>query len=186
MSVNLACYDNRGYHPGAGAFKRIVWYVVNALVFNSWLFPLSSVKCVILRLFGANVGSGVVIKPRVNIKYPWYLSVGDHAWIGEGAWIDNLAWVRVGANVCISQEAYLLTGNHDYKDLAFGLITGEIILEDGAWVGARSIVCPGVRMGRESVLAVASVLSKDARSNGIYRGNPAELVRERTVMDSPE
>ena len=186
MSVNLARYDNRGYYPGAGAIKRIVWYVVNALVFNSWLLPLSHVKCVILRLFGASVGSGVVIKPRVNIKYPWYLSVGDHTWIGEGAWIDNLAWVRVGANVCISQEAYLLTGNHDYKDSAFGLITGEIILEEGAWVGARSIVCPGVHMGRESILAVASVLSKNARPNGIYRGNPAEWIRERTLLDSPE
>lgn len=181
--VRLADYDNSHYHPGGGALKRIAWYVVNALIFDSWLIPLSRPKCGLLRLFGARIGKGVAIKPRVNIKYPWNLEVGEHVWIGEGAWIDNLVPVRIGSNVCISQESYLLTGNHDYKDPAFGLITKGIVIEDGAWIGARSVVCPGVRVGKEAVLSVASVLTKDAEPNGIYRGNPAEWVRARVVAD---
>ncbi len=181
MKVNLANYDNRGYDPGAGTLKRVIWYVVNAILFHSWLFPGSGLKCAVLRLFGARVGRSVRIKPRVNIKYPWHLVVGDNVWIGEGVWIDNLTWVRLESNVCLSQEALLLTGNHDYKDPSFGLIVGEIVIEEGAWVGARATVCPGVRLGRQSVLAVGSVLQKSVGENGIYRGNPAELVRERVI-----
>lgn len=179
MPVKLAQYDNSHYHPGAGRIKRQLWYIVNALLFNSWLWPESRLKCLLLRFFGAKIGVGVVIKPRVNIKYPWHLEVGDHVWIGEGAWIDNLAPVRIGSNVCISQSAYLLTGNHNYKDPAFALIVKEITIEDGAWIGAASVICPGVRVRRNSVLTVGSVLQKDSEERGIYRGNPAEWIRER-------
>jgi len=181
MNVDLGAYDNRGYDPGAGRFKRSLWYVVNAVLFHSWLFPGSSLKCRLLRLFGAKVGRGVRIKPRVNIKYPWYLAIGDNVWIGEGVWIDNLTWVRLGSNVCLSQDAYLLTGNHDYKDPAFGLILGEIVIEEGAWIGAQAVVCPGVRIGRCVVLTVASVMQSDAAEYGIYRGNPAVQIRERQI-----
>lgn len=179
MPVNLAHYDNRHYHPGAGLVKRAAWYVVNAVLFDSWWWPESRFKCVLLRGFGARVGGGVVIKPRVNIKYPWHLELGDQVWIGEGVWIDNLARVRVASNVCISQDALLLTGNHNYKDQSFGLVVKEIHIEEGAWIGARGVVCPGVRVRRDTVLTVGSVLQCDSEEGGIYRGNPAERVRQR-------
>jgi len=180
--MDLAKYDNSDFNPGAGKIKRVIWYLVNAFVFNSWLLPHSGIKCFLLRLFNAKLGTGVVIKPRVNIKYPWNLQIGNHVWIGEGCWIDSLTKVIIGSNVCISQEAYLLTGNHDYKDPAFGLITGEIVIEDGVWVGAKSIVCPGVIMKENSVLAVASVLSASAEESSIYRGNPAKFIRLRELV----
>lgn len=183
MPVDLAKYDSRGYSPGAGVVKRAVWYLVNFVVIRSWFFPFTGLKCALLRLFGAKVGQGVVIKPRVNIKYPWFLSLGDNAWIGEGVWIDNLANVSLGANACVSQEAYLLTGNHDYSDPFFGLIVSEIVIEDGAWIGARAVVCPGVRVAEYSVIAVGSVISRDTMPYGIYRGIPAEKVRERVIRD---
>jgi len=179
IGVDLSKYDQRGYTPGAGALKRAAWYIVNALFFDSWLFPWSAPKRALLRLFGATVGTGVVIKPRVNIKYPWHLQIGSNTWMGEGAWIDNLASVVIGSNACISQGAYLLTGNHDYRDPRFGLLTGEILIADGAWVGARAIVGPGVRMGRESVLTAGSLLTVDADPHIVYRGNPATPVRSR-------
>lgn len=177
--MNLADYDRRGYRPGAGVLKRVAWYVVNALLFDSWLLPLSGPKCVLLRMFGARVGQGVVIKPRVNIKYPWHLRLGSQVWLGEGVWIDSLATVTLGNDVCVSQEAYLLTGNHDYRDPRFGLRVEEVVVEDGAWVGARAVVCPGARVRRGAVLAAGSVLSGVAEEDGVYRGNPARRVRDR-------
>jgi len=179
--MDLSRYDRRGYTPGAGVGKRLTWYIINALFFDSWLLPSSPIKRGILRAFAARVGAGVIIKPRVNIKYPWRLEVGDHSWIGEGVWIDNLVRVSIESNVCLSQGAYLLTGNHDYRDLKFGLLTGEIVIEEGAWVGAKAIVGPGTRMGREAVLVAGSVLSSDAQAGGVYRGNPATWVRSRSA-----
>lgn len=186
MGVDLSRYDNRGFDTGAGALRRVAWYLVNALVLHSWLFPFSRLKVTLVRWFGGAVGRGVVIKPRVNIKYPWNVSIGDHSWIGEGAWLDSLGRIEIGASVCISQDAYLLTGNHDYKDPAFGLIVRPIRIEDGAWVGARAVVCPGVRIGSEAVVAVGSVLSADALPGMIYRGNPAVAVRERVLSRAPD
>ncbi len=159
----------------------IVWYFVNVLFFVSHIFPFSGLKIRLLQLFGSKVGVGVMIKPGVNIKYPWKLVIGDYSWIGEDVWIDNLEQVIIGSNACISQGALLLTGNHDYKKSSFDLITGEITLEDGVWIGAKSIVGPGVRCGSHSILAVGSFTSKDLDAYGIYQGNPAVKIRNREI-----
>lgn len=179
MKTDLGAYENPEYDPGRGLITRLLWYITNAIILDSWLVPGSSVKRAILRVFGATLGGGVVIKPRVNVKYPWRLSIGNNVWIGEGVWIDNLADVNIESNVCISQGAYLLTGNHDYRDPSFGLVVKSINVKSGAWVAARAVVGPGVTMGAESVLVAGSVLFSDTEENGIYRGNPATLVRFR-------
>ena len=182
-AVSLASYDHKNYNPGANIIARITWYFVNALIFNSSLFPFSRLKANLLRLFGAKVGRGVVIKPRIRIKYPWFLEIGSNVWIGEDVWIDNLSWVKIHNNVCISQEAFVLTGNHDYKDVRFGLIVQGVTIQEGAWIGARSTVCPGVEVKANAVLTVGSILAQDADENGIYQGNPARLVRTRVLRN---
>jgi putative colanic acid biosynthesis acetyltransferase WcaF len=178
--TDLSSFNNSWYKPG-NPVKRGLWYVCNILFFTNRWFPFSSAKKGILKLFGAKIGKGVVIKPHVNIKYPWKLRIGDYTWIGEGVWIDNLDMVSIGKNCCLSQGAFLLCGNHDYKKTSFDLILGEITLEDGAWIGAKSIVCPGVRVGSHAVLSVNSVATKDMLSYSVYSGNPATLVRERVL-----
>lgn len=181
MKVDLSLYRNDDYNPGGGRFVRVIWYFVNSLVFNSYIFPVSSLKSSILRLFGAEIGKGVVIKPCVNIKYPWRLKIGDYVWIGEKAWIDNLADVVIGSNACLSQGCYLLTGNHDYKDPVFSLQVKSINLQEGCWVGARSVVCPGANVGAHAVITAGSVLTKNAEPYGIYQGNPAAHKKQRIV-----
>jgi putative colanic acid biosynthesis acetyltransferase WcaF len=76
----------------------------------------------------------------------------------------------------------LLCGNHDYTRTDFGLILGEIYVEEGAWVGAKSVVCPGVRMFSHSVLSVGSIANKDMKSYTVYQGNPATEVRIRVIV----
>src|SRR5688500_1251211 len=136
MKVDLARYNNEWYSPGGNGIKRVIWYYVNAIIFHSSWIPINFIKVRLLRLFGATVGENVTIKPLVNIKYPWYLKIGNNVWIGENVWIDNLATVRVGDNCCLSQGAMLLTGNHNYKKTTFDLMVDGIILEDGVWIGA--------------------------------------------------
>ena len=150
-------FDNDWYQPGGSALRRLIWYYVNRIFFQSGWLPLSGIKLGLLRVFGARVGKGVTIKPSVNIKYPWRLRIGDHCWIGENVWIDNLADVSIGNHVCISQGAMLLTGSHNYKKESFDLMIGDIELKDGCWIGAQSVVCPGVSCEKGSILAVASV-----------------------------
>ena len=122
-----------------------------------------------------------MIKPNVNIKYPWKLRLGNYVWIGESVWIDNLDNITIGNHVCISQGAMLICGSHNYKKQSFDLITKEIILNDGVWVGAKSIILPGVIAESHAILSAGSVMSKNLENFTIYKGNPAEKVGPRTI-----
>ncbi|MGA1933797.1 WcaF family extracellular polysaccharide biosynthesis acetyltransferase [Arcobacter sp. YIC-464] len=178
--VNLNKYNNDWYNPGSTS-KKLIWYFVNMFLFKTMLPIPSNIKCKVLKLFGAIVGLGVVIKPNVSIKYPWLLEIGDYSWIGEDVWIDNLAKITIGKNCVLSQGSFLLTGSHDYTLETFDLLTHEIVLEDGSWVGAKATVCPGVTLKSHSVLAVGSIATKDLEAYHIYQGNPAIKKRERVI-----
>ncbi|GGZ15436.1 colanic acid biosynthesis acetyltransferase WcaF [Echinicola pacifica] len=178
MKTRLDLYSNTAYKPG-NKVKLIVWYLINRLFFNtSFPYP-NSFKAKLLKWFGSSVGTGVIFKPHVNIKYPWFLTIGNHVWIGEKVWIDNLAQVNIDDHVCISQQAMLLCGNHNYKKDTFDLMLGEINIQEGAWIGAKSIVCPGVTIHSHAILTVGSVATSSLDPNTIYQGNPAKIVRER-------
>lgn len=179
-AVKLSEYDNSWYKPGP-KWKRNLWLVINVLFFNNGFAIFNRLKCSLLRLFGAKVGKRVLIKPSVNIKYPWFLQVGNDVWIGENVWIDNLGLVTIGDNVCISQGALLLTGNHNYSKSFFDLMIGTITVEDGVWIGAKSTVCPNVTCKTHAVLAVSSVATKDLDAYTIYQGVPAEKIKMRII-----
>lgn len=178
MSIDLSTYNNKWYKPGSFV-KRILWHYTNIIFFKNGIFPFYGLKVILLTLFGAKVGKKVLIKPFVNIKYPWFLTIKDYVWIGENVWIDNLADVSIGNNVCLSQGVMLLTGNHDYTKSDFTLSVKKIIIEDGVWIGARGIVCPGVICKSHSMLMAGSVVTKNMEQYSIYRGNPAEKIKER-------
>lgn len=181
--TDFSKFDNSWYVPGGSAIKRVTWYFINLLFFKSrWFIPVAPKKW-ILKLYGAKIGMAFYIKPGVSIKYPWRFKCGDYVSIGEGVWIDNLANVMIGNNVCISQGSMLLCGNHNYKKSSFDLIIGDITIEDGAWVGAKTVVCPGVTMKCHSVLTVGSILSSDTDEYSIYRGNPAVKIKKRVISE---
>lgn len=183
MKTDLSTYNNSWYRPGS-SIKRLIWYFVNEVFLRNPFNPSSGLKVVTLRLFGAKIGNNVVIKPKVNIKYPWKLTIGNHCWIGENVWIDNLAEVIIEDNVCISQGAFLICGNHNYKVSSFDLMVAPITLKEGSWIGAKSSVGPGVTVHSHAVLSLGSVASSDLESYHIFRGNPAVKIRERQIIDS--
>lgn len=178
--VRLENFDaSIGLDRGANKIKEIIWYCVKIIFFTTILpFP-NKLKVLLLKLFGARIGKGVVIKPRVNIHMPWKLVVGNYVWIGEEAFLLNFELLSVGNNVCISQRAFLCGGNHDFRNPAMPYRNGPITLMDGSWVGAGCFIGPNVKVGIDSVIAAGSVLTQSVDGNGIYRGNPAIFISER-------
>lgn len=181
--VRLETFCNDWYDPGRGTAVRIAWMAINGLFFLTWFPWPSSLKARLLRAFGARVGRRVVIKPRVNVKYPWNLSIGDHAWIGEAAWIDSLAKVTIGESACLSQGCTIETGNHDWSRSTFDLVVKEVVVEDGAWAAVRSVLLPGARLASHAILGAGSVLAGETEPYGIYVGLPATKVKERVVQE---
>jgi putative colanic acid biosynthesis acetyltransferase WcaF len=184
MKVDLSTFSTGDFDRGAGPLKEGCWMLTSLFLFRLCPFKLSGLKCAALRTFGAKIGRGVVIKPRVTITFPWKLTVGNDVWLGEECWLLNLEHITIADNVCISQRAFLCTGNHDYKSPTFDLIVKPIQVEEGAWIGANTFVGPGVQVGSHAVLTAGSVATNNLQPFGIYRGNPAVLIKTRLLTSA--
>jgi putative colanic acid biosynthesis acetyltransferase WcaF len=139
---------------------RAAWYLVNAWLFQSAILALipSRWKAAILRAFGAKIGKGFVCKPRVTIKYPWFIEIGDHVWLGECVWIDNHTTIRIGNDVCISQNTYVFTGNHNWNDPTFRFFCAPIEIADGCWVGAGAQLKPGTSLPPGTIITAGATV----------------------------
>ena len=177
----LNTFNGTNFNKGAGFIKIVFWYFINSLVVKPSWNPFMGIKIALLRAFGAHIGKGLIIKNNVCIKFPWKLTIDDNVWLGEQVWIDNLDYVKIGNNVCISQGALLLTGNHDYTSTSFNYRNAPISIEDGVWIGAKSVVCPGVTVKSHAVLSVGSIATKDMDAYKVYQGNPAVAIRNRII-----
>ena len=155
---------------GKNIFCEMLWQVFFKPLVSCSL-PGSLWRKFILILFGAKLGKSIRLSPGIKIKMPWRLSIGDNTWIGEDSWIDNLAFVKIGNNVCISQGVYLCTGNHNYKNINFNLMCEPIIIESESWVGAKSIIGPGKKIGKGSVINIGSTITKNIPPYSIHKDN---------------
>jgi putative colanic acid biosynthesis acetyltransferase WcaF len=185
MKQQVALSSYKADRPGGGAslVRMALWYGIGYLIVRSHFLVSSSIRAAILRAFGATIGESVVLKPGIRVKYPWKLSIGSYSWIGESVWLDTVEAISIGDNVCISQGAYLCTGNHDWTSPAFDLRAAPIIVESQAWVAARACVGPGVVVGAGSVLTLGSVATSDLQAFHIYSGNPAVPIAQRTLRE---
>ncbi len=184
MPVDLSSFSSASFDRGASRARELVWLFASLILFRLCPLSLSPLKRMVLRAFGAKIGTGVGIKQQVTITFHWKPTVGDQVWSGEECWLLNLDQIVIGNHVCISQRAFLCTGSHNYSVVTFDLIIKPIVLKDGCWIGAGAWVGQGVTVGEDSILTAGSVAMKDLNPSAIYRGNPAEFVRARTITDS--
>lgn len=160
---------------------KIVVYIwaLFELVFvtNAWQIS-SGIRTRVLRLFGAEIGEGVVFRPRTRVKFPWKLHIGDRSWIGEGVWFHNQDHIRIGNDVVISQETMLTTGSHAHRrDMA--LIMKPIVIEDGAWVTSRCMILGGVTIGKSALVGPMTVVNRDIADNSMIGPAPATELGQR-------
>ena len=174
--------------PGErAAWDRPVWVVylwgVCELLFvtNPWQIS-SGLRVRVLRAFGAEIGDGVVFRPRTRVKFPWKLHIGARSWIGEGVWFHNQDHIYVGHDVVISQETFLTTGSHAHRrDMA--LITRPIHIDAGAWITSRCVVLGGTRVGRSALARPLTVVSGDVPANAVIAGPEASVVGARFARE---
>ncbi|WOQ70009.1 acetyltransferase [Microbacterium limosum] len=170
--------------PGErAAWDRPAWVVylwgICELLFvtNPWQIS-SGIRVRVLRAFGAEIGNGVVFRPRTRVKFPWKLHIGDRSWIGEGVWFHNQDHIYVGHDVVISQETFLTTGSHAHRrDMA--LITRPIRIEDGAWLTSRCTVLGGAHVGRSSLATPMCLVAGLVPANVIISGPTAQVIGHR-------
>ncbi|MCT0225927.1 WcaF family extracellular polysaccharide biosynthesis acetyltransferase [Synechococcus sp. CS-1328] len=184
LRQNLAAYRTPpGWSPGRPWLVQTLWFCGGAPLLAARCLPGSAWRVALLRLFGARIGNGCRLKPGLRVTFPWRLSVGQHCWLGEDAWLDNLAMVTLSDRVCVSQGAYLCTGNHDFRSPGFEQRLGPISVGSDAWIAARAVLAPGTVVSPGAVICLGAVVSGDVPSGAILRGNPAVVVGQR--LESP-
>ena len=170
----------------ANRLKRVVWGFAYTVLFRPSPRPAHRWRASLLRLFGATIGQGVHVYPKVKIWAPWNLMIGDDVGVGDDATLYSMATITIGARATVSQGAYLCCGTHDYNDPTMQLITKPIAVGAEAWVCAEAFVCPGVTIGEGGVVGARAVVSKNIPDWTVWAGNPCVQRGTRKRHNLPE
>ncbi len=164
---------------GSERLLRVLWEFCWFL-FCAWTpKPLNPWRLFWLRLFDAKIDGCPFVHQRARIAIPWRLTLHDRACLGDRANLYSLGEIEIGSGATVAQEAYLSAGTHDFEQPAMPLVTAKIQIGDGAFIGARAFVLPGVTIGANSVVGACSVVTKDVPPNVIAAGNPCRVLRPR-------
>jgi len=147
--------------------------------------PLHRWRSFILRCFGAKVGTGVHVYPKVKIWAPWTLELHDECGIANGAILYSQGKITIGYRAIISQGAHICAGTHDYTKKGHPLVTMPISIGANAWVAAEAFVHPGIVLGEGCVIGARSVVTKDMPSWMVCAGHPCKPLKPR-IMEKAE
>jgi len=107
--------------------------------------------------------------------------IGEGSFVNYGCFFDGGAPIILGRDVALGYEVMLVNSSHAIGTRARRAgepTAAPITIEDGAWVGARVVVLPGVRIGAGAVVAAGAVVTADCLPNSLYAGVPARWVRD--------
>jgi acetyltransferase-like isoleucine patch superfamily enzyme len=139
------------------------------------------------RLLLHKCGRRVFFDHRIYFKFPWLVSIGSDVSINRGVEfycsIFDGTRIVIGDGVCIAPNVRFHSAGHDPDHPEFMDNGADIVVEDGAWIGAGTIVLQGVRIGRGAVIAAGSVVTRDIPANCIAGGTPARVFRQRRDPD---
>jgi putative colanic acid biosynthesis acetyltransferase WcaF len=184
--IDLRKYDQSWFDRGRPSWFILLWWLVQAIAFPLSPHNLEGFRAGLLRLFGAQIGAGVKIRPTARFTYPWKVEIGDYSWIGDDVVFYSLDRISIGCHCVISQESYLCTGSHDPRDQAFGLSTAEIAIGNGVWIAADCFIAPGVKIGSNSVIGARSSVFSDIPENQVAWGSPCRPHYARSMQgESP-
>jgi acetyltransferase-like isoleucine patch superfamily enzyme len=159
---------------------------------------ISSIPCHKIRNFLLNTLYNISIHPNSTIhmgtkffgvfpkcrekktgKYLDLLQIDAGTSVGDHCFLDFRGKIKIGKNVNISSQVMIFTEDHDPQDPHFRSRTKPVIINDFAWLATRSMVLPGITIGRGAVVAAGAVVTKDVPPYTIVGGVPAKKIGER-------
>jgi putative colanic acid biosynthesis acetyltransferase WcaF len=157
---SLGDFTGANYSKGRSWPVQLLWLAVSRYITMQWWCP-NRLRVGVLRAFGAQIGTGTLIRHDVKIHWPWKLEIGEHSWIGESTWILNLEQVAIGSDTCISQGVLLCTGSHDRFSPTFEFDNGPITVGDAVWVAAQATVLRGVHIAHGATVGATALVTGD-------------------------
>lgn len=162
---------------GRSALYVLLWWAVQRYIFAFVPQPFYAVRRQILRVFGASIGTGVLIRSSVRITYPWKVTIGEYSQIGDHVELYSLGSIVIGSNTVVSQKSYLCAGTHDYQDETFPLVAKPVNIQSNCWLAADVFVHPGCNITSGTIISARSTVCASIEIPGLYAGNPAKFLR---------
>lgn len=170
---------------GRAGLVVAAWQFVQATIFAWSPQPAYAWRRWLLRLFGAKVGKGALVRQSARVTYPWNVTFGDNCWIGDHTEIYSVAPISIGANTVVSQRSYICAGTHDVMMMDFPVVGMPVEIAEEVWIAADCFIFPGVRIGRGAIVAARSTVTADVKEATIVSGNPAEVKGRRIPSRKP-
>ena len=161
--------------------RRAMWILVYNFFVRFSPARLSAWRRFWLTLFGARIARTAIIRPKVRVRHPWLLRVGEYSTLGDNAEVYNLGPIEIGSHTVISQNTHLCNGTHDYRDPSLPLIRPTMRIGSGVWVCADAFIGPGVTIGDNALVGARAVVMRDIPPGVIAAGNPARVIRDRPM-----
>ncbi len=158
---------------GFNKFKGSCLYMVCAVI--SWL-PFHTLRIVLLRMLKAKISLKVGLYRGFEVRSPWKLKIGQGTIIGHNALLDARMGLIIGNNVNISNEVMIWTLHHDYNATDFAQTGQAVIIEDYVWLCSRTVILPGVTIGKGAVVAAGAVVTRNVLPYTVVGGVPAKQI----------
>lgn len=179
--IDLRQYNSSQHDRGRPKWVVILWWAIQGIFFPLSLHNFNGFRAWLLRLFGATIGRGVVIRPTAKFIYPWKIAIGDYSWIGDDVVLYSIDRINIGCHCVISQKSYLCTASHDFNDPTFSLITAAIEIGNGVWIATDCFVAAGVAIGANSIIGARSSIFRNIPAERIAWGSPCVPHRARII-----
>ena len=155
------------------------------LMLLRWIghFPSHSVRNLKYRIFGIKIGKGSTIHMWASFFNPANITVGEDTIIGDHAFLDGRASLTIGSHVAFASSVMIYNSQHDIEDKDFTAISKPVAIEDYVFLGPKSIILPGVRIGKGAIVAAGAVVTKNVAPFKIAGGVPAREIGERNLTN---
>jgi len=155
-------------------FELLLLNVITCLV------PFHSIRKAFFWAAGLKIGKDSYIHMGTRFFYPLGVSIGEGTIIGNDCFLDGRASLKIGNHVDIASEVLIYNSEHDIGSEGFDPIEESVEVGDYAFIGARAIILPGVKIGKGAVIGAGAVVTKDVEAYKIVGGVPAKEIGERT------
>lgn len=117
------------------------------------------------------------------------LEIGDNVGIAQNCFIQVRGKITIGNNVIFGPGVYIFSENHNFDNpdlpvIAQGETRKGVVIEDGVWIGARSVILDGVKIGKNSIIAAGSIVNRDVLPYSIVGGVPAKVIKNRKLTSN--
>lgn len=159
--------------------RTILTEFVNFILWNVGYVPSHYIRRFFYRISGVKIGKGSTIHMLAKFYDPKNITIGDDSIIGEGAVLDGRDKLTIGNHVDIASEVMIYNSQHDVQSLDFRATIAPVIIEDYVFIGPRSIILPGVKIGKGAVVGAGAVVTRNIDEFTVVGGVPAKPIGER-------